>query len=94
MESRRVSNMKPFINKCNLKGINHSSKQEIERRLRRIIRHLLVIFCILKEKKYIQLISQKLIRFVKNKQNSINDSKRRKRKKYDIILQYENYLHY
>ena len=80
--------MKPFMNKCNLKRINHSSKRGIERRLRRIIRQLFVIFCILKEKKYIQFISQKLIRFVKNKQSSINDSKRRKRKKYGIIFQY------
>ena len=35
--------------------------------LRKTIRQLLLIFCILKKKKYVQLISQKLIRIVKKK---------------------------
>ena len=35
--------------------------------LRKTIRQLLLIFCILKKKKYVQLISQKLIRNVKKK---------------------------
>ena len=37
--------------------------------LRKTIRQLLLIFCILKKKKYVQLISQKLIRIVKKKKN-------------------------
>ena len=55
----------------------------IGKRLRRIIRQLLLIFCILNKKKYVQLISQKIIRTVKKKHkktNSIRVSKRRKRR--------------
>ena len=37
----------------------------IGKRLRKIIRQLLLIFCILKKNKYFQLIFQKLIRIVK-----------------------------
>ena len=54
----RVSNIKPFINKYNWKGINYSSKLDIGKRLRKIMSQLLLIFYILKKKKYIQLISQ------------------------------------
>ena len=39
----------------------------IVKHLRKIIRQLLLIFCILKKKKYIQLISQKLNRTMKKK---------------------------
>ena len=39
----------------------------IGKRLRKIILQLLLIFCVLKKKKYVQLISQKLIQIVKNK---------------------------
>ena len=39
----------------------------IGKRLRKIFDQLLLIFCILKKKKYIQLTIQKLIRTVKNK---------------------------
>ena len=45
---------------------------------RKIIRKLLLTFCILKKKKIFRLIYQKLIRIVKK--NSINDSKQRKRR--------------
>ena len=53
---------------------------------------LFLIFCILKNKKYVKVIFQKLIRIAKqtNKQtknNSINDSKQRKKKKDGITLQ-------
>ena len=47
--------------------------------LRKIIQQLLLKFCILKKKKYVQLIFQKLIQIVKTN-NSINKSKRRKRR--------------
>ena len=46
----------------------------IGKRLRKIIRQLLLILCILENKEHAQLISQKLIRIVKTN-NSINDSK-------------------
>ena len=49
----------------------------IRKRLRKIIRHLPLIFCIPKKNKYVQVISQKVIRIVEKK-ISINDSKRRK----------------
>ena len=53
---------------------------------------LFLIFCIMKNKKYVKVIFQKLIRIAKqiNKQtknNSINDSKQRKKKKDGITLQ-------
>ena len=45
-----VSNIKPFINKYNWKGTNYPSKTNDWKRLRKIIRQLLLIFCILKKK--------------------------------------------
>ena len=39
----------------------------IGKRLRKVIPQLLLIFCVLKKKKYVQLISQKLIQIVENK---------------------------
>ena len=53
----RVSNIKPFINKYKPEGEH----------LRKIIQHLLLIFCALKENKYVQLIYKKLIRIAKKK---------------------------
>ena len=49
------------------------------KRLRKIIWQLLLIFCVLKKKKYTLLILQNVTLPIKNK-NSINDSKWRKRK--------------
>ena len=49
----------------------------IGKRLRKIIRQLLLIFCILKKNKYFQLIFQNINH---NTNNSVNDSKSRKRK--------------
>ena len=63
----RSLNIKPFINKYNWKGINYPSKIDDWKRLRKIIQQLLLIFCILKKEKHVQLISQKLIQIVKNK---------------------------
>ena len=62
-----VSSIKPFINKYNWEGINYPSNWMIGKCLRKIIRQLLLIFCIPKKKKYVQFISQKLIWIVKNK---------------------------
>ena len=39
----------------------------IRKRLRKKILQLFLIFCVLKKKKYVQIISQKLIEIVKNK---------------------------
>ena len=53
----RVSNIKLFINKYNLKGTIYPSKTDDEKKKQQS----LLIFCIPKKKKYVQLISQKLI---------------------------------
>ena len=58
----RVSNVKPFIIKYMSKGINYPSKIDDWKAFeKKKIVHLLLIFSILKKKKYNQLISQKLI---------------------------------
>ena len=44
-----ISNIKPFINNCNRKGINYPSKID-GKRLRKTIQKLLLIFYILKKK--------------------------------------------
>ena len=51
----------------------------IGKHLKKVIQQLVLTFCVPKKKKYAQLISQKLIRIVKIN-NSINDSKQRKRR--------------
>ena len=77
----RISNIKQFINKYKWKGIKHPSKigdwKTFGKKI--IIWQLLLIFCKLKKKEYVQLISQKLIRIVE-KNNSTDDFKRRKRR--------------
>ena len=63
----RVSDIKPSINKCNWKGINYPLQIDNLKMFGKnnpII--ALSILCI-KEKEKVQLISQKLIRIVKNK---------------------------
>ena len=51
-----------------MKGINYPLKIDDWKMFeKKIIRRMLLIFCILKIKKYVQLISQKLIRILKNK---------------------------
>ena len=63
--AERVS-IKTFINKYNWKKII-PQKQMIGRLFRKIIKQLPLILLILKKKKYVQLIFQKLIQFLKNK---------------------------
>ena len=66
--SERVPNIKSFTNKCKQRiGINYKKKKMIGKHLRKIIQELLLIFCILKNKKHVQLISQKLVQIAKNK---------------------------
>ena len=57
----RVSNIKPFINKHNGKKISYP------KHLRKVIKQLLLIFCIVKKKRYVRLISQNLIRILNKK---------------------------
>ena len=61
LHPERVSNIKPFINKCNWKGINYPSKMDDWKTFDKIIKQLLLIFCISKKNKYLQVMSQKLI---------------------------------
>ena len=63
----RTLNIKPFINKYNWKGINYPSKIDYWKTFGRMIQQLLLIFYIVKKKKHVQIIFQKLIRLVKNK---------------------------
>ena len=65
-----VSNMKSFINNYNSERIDQPSKIEDWKKFHKIIQQLLLIFCILKEKKCLPLVYQKLIQIVKNKQFS------------------------
>ena len=54
----RVSNIKPFMNKYNWKGINYPSKIDDWKTFEKNNpREILLIFCILKKKKYVQLTS-------------------------------------
>ena len=75
----RVSNIKPFIRRCNWKGINYPSKiddwKQFEKNNYTIVFNILYI----KEKENVQLIFQKLTGTAKTN-NSINDSKGRKRR--------------
>ena len=60
----RTSNIKSFINKYNLEGINYPSKIDY---WKKNLTKLLLIFCILKKNKYFQLIFQNITQPVKNK---------------------------
>ena len=59
----RVSNIKPFINKYNWKGMNYPSKIDDWKTFEKNNPTI----DILRKKKYVQLIFQKLIHIVKNK---------------------------
>ena len=56
--SEKVLNIKLSINKYKWKGKNYSFKIDDWKTFETIISQLLLILCILKEKKYIQLISK------------------------------------
>ena len=57
-DGERVLNIKLSINKYKWKGKNYSFKIDDWKTFETIISQLLLILCILKEKKYIQLISK------------------------------------
>ena len=65
-DPERVSNIKLLISKCEWKGINYLSKNMFGKCFRKIIQQLLLIFSILKIKKYFRLIIKILIRVMKN----------------------------
>ena len=62
----RVWSIKTFINKYNWEEINYPSKIDDWKNVwEKIIRQLLLIFCIPKKKKYVQLISQNVFGIAK-----------------------------
>ena len=66
-DAQRVSNMKPFINNYKWEGISYPLKTDYWERFEKIIWQLLLMFCILKKYKYVQLLFQKIIQILKNK---------------------------
>ena len=65
--SEIVLNVKPFINKYNWKRINYLSKIDDWKTYEKNNPTMLLIFCILKRKKYAQLIFQNITQPVKDK---------------------------
>ena len=65
--SEIVLNVKPFINKYNCKRINYLSKIDDWKTYEKNNPTMLLIFCILKRKKYAQLIFQNITQPVKDK---------------------------
>ena len=58
---------KPFINKCNWKGINCPSKIDDQKRFEKNHRTIALNICMLKKKKYVQLMFESTTQPVKNK---------------------------
>ena len=65
--SEIVLNVKPFINKYNWKRINYLSKIDDWKTYEKNNPTMLLTFCILKRKKYAQLIFQNITQPVKDK---------------------------
>ena len=65
--SKRITKIKSFINNHIWEGINFQQKNMIRKSLRRIIEQLLLMFCMLKRKKYILPMFQNITQIVKNK---------------------------
>ena len=63
----RVSDIKPFINKYKWKGLNYPSKVDDWKTFEKNNPTIVINILHFKEKKYAQLIFQKLIRIMKNK---------------------------
>ena len=65
-DSQRITKIKPFINKYNWKGITFHQKNMIGENLSKTIEQMLSMFCMLKEKIYIQLMFQNITQIIKN----------------------------
>ena len=63
----RASNIQPFINKYNWNGINYPSKIDDWKTFEKSNPTIALNILHIKEKKYFQLISQKLIEIVRKK---------------------------
>ena len=67
-KSQRITNITAFINKQTEEEYIFHQKNMIGRKLRRLkIENLLLLFCMLKEKKYVVLMFQNITQIVKNK---------------------------
>ena len=64
---QRITKIKPFRDKYNSEGISFSSEKDNGKNIRKIIQKLLLMFCMLKKKKYILLMFKKIIQVIKNK---------------------------
>ena len=58
---------KPFINKYDQEGINFPSEKDDWKKIAKIMQQLLLMFCMLKKKKYILLIYQNITQIAKSK---------------------------
>ena len=63
----RITKVKPFINRYNWEGINFPREKDDWKKLGKIMLQLLLMFRMLKKKKYILLMFQKTTPIVKNK---------------------------
>ena len=52
-DPQRITKINPFISKYNWEGIIFHQKKMIGKNLRKVIEQVLLIFCMLKKKKYI-----------------------------------------
>ena len=55
----RITKLKPFINKYNWEEVNFPSKKDDWKKIEKLILELLLMFCMLKKKKYVLLLHEK-----------------------------------
>ena len=66
-DPQRITKIKPFMNKCNSVGINFPSEKDDSKNLKKIIKQLFLMFCMLKNKKYILHMFQNITQIMKSK---------------------------
>ena len=62
-----ISKINPLVRKCNWKGIYYTSEKDDWNKFEESIQRLLLMFCMLKKKKYILPTFQNVTQGVKNK---------------------------
>ena len=65
-DPQRIKKIKPIINKCNWEGINSPSEKDDWKKFEKN-NVTIVLFCMLKKKKYILPVFQNITQIVKNK---------------------------
>ena len=66
-DPQRITKIKPFMNKCNRVGINFPSEKDDSKNLKKIIEQFFLMFCMLKNKKYILHMFQNITQIMKSK---------------------------